>query len=139
MTIVGFSLSKIALERKEEAVTKLEIKTSINIKEVTKDKIKLIQGKDVMKFNFEYHLEYSPKLATILFEGFLLYLVDPSKSEDIVKEFKKSGKLDKEMQVRIYNAIFQKCNIKALQLEEDINLPAHIRLPHLSLNDSEKK
>ena len=139
MAAVGFSLSKIALERKESSIAKLEIKSSIHLSGVSKDKLKLIANKDTLKINFEYNLEYAPNLATIKFAGIILYAADPSESDNIIKEFKKSGKLGKDLQTGIYNFIFQRCNIKALQLEQELSLPAHIRLPYLSLNEKESK
>jgi len=140
MAAVGFSLSKIALEKKA-AIPKIDIKSKIFIKEITKDKLVLAKDKDVLNITFEFSLEYSPKLAAMDFLGNLLYLVDSSKTESIIKEFKKTGKLDKEMQVQVYNIIFQRCNIKALQMGPELGLPAHIRLPMISINEkgSEKK
>ena len=104
----------------------------INLTEVSKDKIKVFKDKDNLRICFDYHLEYTPKLATINMSGVLLFAVDSSKSDQIISSFKKNKKLDKELQILIYNIIFQKCNIKALQLEEQIGLPPHLQMPRIT-------
>jgi len=139
MAIIGFSLTKILLERKETPIRKIEVKSKLQLPSMEKQEVKLVEGRDTLKFNFEYDIEYSPELASISFKGFVLFASDPKHTEEIMKEWKKSKKINKEMQTQIYNFIFNKCNIKALQFEEDFNLPPHLQLPQIKIEDIQDK
>jgi hypothetical protein len=50
----------------------------------------------------------------------------------------KTKKLDKELMTLITNFILIKCNIKALELSQQVNLPPHIRLPLVELSSPTK-
>ncbi len=54
MAVVGFSFSKILIERKKPISQNIEIKSSINVKDISKEEIKLAEGKETLKFNFRY-------------------------------------------------------------------------------------
>jgi len=139
MTIVGFSLSKIALERTKKPLQKLELKTGIFINSITEEKSSDIsKDKTLLNLAFTYFLEYSPGIAKIEFGGSLNYLTENKKAEEIIKEFSKTKKMDKEFQSAVYNFIFQRCNLKALILEEEAGLPLHIRMPRLNISDAKK-
>lgn len=132
MAIVGFSFSKILVEKKEKAPLKTEIKSKIHITNISKDDVKLVQGKDVLRFGFEFGIEYLPNLAKIEFEGHLLLVAEPKEADEIIKKWKAGNKLDDDIRLRVYNTIFNKCNVKAFELEEDFNLPLHLRLPQIA-------
>jgi len=131
MTIVGFSLKKILIDRKEDIKGKVEVKSKINITDISEEKVELLPDKNVLRFDFEYTITYEPNLATIDFKGHTLILEEPKKAKEIIKEWKKGKKLEEDLRVRVYNVIFQKCNLKALELEEDFNLPPHLPLPRI--------
>ncbi len=138
MTVIGFTFSKISIERKAAIPQKVEIKSKINVKNISKHDVKLVTGKDTLKFDFTYKLEYAPDLAHVNFEGHLLVVLEPAKAEEVAKEWKKSKQLDEKIKFAAYNAIFHKCNVKAFELEEDFNLPLHLRLPEISPDQVKK-
>ncbi len=131
MAVVGFSFSKIFVEKKEKIPDKTKVNSKINVTKVTKEDIKLIQGKDTIKFDFEFTLDYSPNLAKLEFGGHILLVEDPKEADKIVADWKKGQKLDNDLKFKLYNLIFNKCNVKAFELEEDFNLPLHLKLPQL--------
>ena len=137
MVVVGFSFSKIFIEKKEAIPSKVEVKSKINVDDIFKEDIKLVEKKDVLRFNFTYEIEYAPNLAKIDFTGHLLVVVDPKEAEEVVKNWKKNKSIDQKIKLNVYNTIFNKCNVKAFELEEDFNLPLHLRLPLISA-DKEK-
>jgi hypothetical protein len=96
-----------------------------------KEEIKLMEGKDVIRFDFEYGITYEPDLAVIEMKGHLLYMVDPKQTKEILKVWEKSKQVADDIKLNIYNTIFHKCNIKALELEEDFSLPPHLQLPYI--------
>ena len=132
MVVVGFSFSKIFIEKKEAIPSKVEVKSKINVNDIFKEDIKLVEKKDVLRFNFTYEIEYAPNLAKIDFTGHLLVVVDPKEAEEVIKNWKKNKSLDSKIKLNVYNTIFNKCNVKAFELEEDFNLPLHLRLPLIS-------
>ncbi len=138
MEIVGFDLSKIFIERKNNPGSKWDVSTKIDIKDISKDdKIKVIEGKDIIKFNFEYTINYEPKLADISFTGFLLLLEDSKKTKEVLNEWSKKKEVLSEVKLQVFNVIFYKCNLKALQLETELNLPPHLQLPTIKEGQKE--
>ena len=139
MTIVGFSLTKILLERKETPIRKLEVKSKLQLISMERQEVKLVEGKDTLRFNFEYDIIYQPDLATISFKGYVLFVADPKYADEIMKEWKKTKAIGKELQTNVYNFIFQKCNIKALEFEDEFGLPPHIQLPQIKIEEIKEK
>ena len=116
MNIGGFSFSKISIEKKDKFPKdfgNFEVNSNLNIKEVSKEDIKIMEGKESLRLNFEYTLNYSKDIAKLSFAGSLLLLLEPKKAEDVLKNWKKGEKFDKEIQLNVFNVIFQRCSIKA--------------------------
>jgi hypothetical protein len=139
MTVVGFALSKILIERKESITGKIEVKSKLHVKNLRKEEVKLMEGKDVVRFDFDYLISYEPELAKVDMQGHLLVLVDPKQTKEILKSWAKNEQLPEELKLNVYNTIFHKCNIKALELEEDFNLPPHLQLPYIQKEQKEEK
>ena len=129
MRIIGFTFNKISIERKKEIKGKLEIKTNLNISEITKEAVELVK-EDVLKFNFSFDVLYEPGFISIRFEGSVLVIVPPDKVKEILKHWKKK-KILEYARIPLFNFILTKCNLKALGLEEEFNLPLHIPMPKL--------
>ena len=132
--IVGFGFTKLSVEKKEKAKGMIDINNNVKIKDVTQDNFSL--GKDkqnVLKFVFEFTSKYEPSVATILFEGELLYMQDPKKNKEILNSWKKDKKLPKEIMAGMLNTILTKCNIQALILSQQVNLPPPIPMPKVQV------
>ncbi len=131
---LGFGLTKISAERFVSEFTELKIDSSMNVKSIEENLAKL--GEDNQKaltISFGYSLDYSDKIAKIDLEGKLIVGVDSGKAKEIIKNWKKK-ELDEDVKVEIFNMILIKCNIKAIQLEDELGLPAHFRMPSLTSN-----
>ncbi|GAG20549.1 unnamed protein product, partial [marine sediment metagenome] len=61
-------------------------------------------------------------------------------AKDILKEWN-DKKMSEDFRITLFNIILRKSNLKAIQLEDEMNLPIHIQLPSLKKEDqvSEKK
>ena len=129
MKIIGFSLKKISVERKNPIKGKLEIKTGLNIENIIKEEVP-ISDSPALKFDFNYNINYEPNLAKLEIKGSIITLDDKSESEEILKEWK-NKKFSHSSKLAIFNFILSKCNIKAIQLEDEIGLPFHIEMPKL--------
>ena len=131
MQVIGFNFEKISAERKKMPEGKVEIKSNINIKSITQDKIELIKDKDVLKFSFEFFVDYTPGIAELKFEGSVLIILEKDKVKDILKKWKTKKILD-DIRLPLFNLIMTKSNLRALQLEEELGLPTHIPMPKLA-------
>ena len=131
MQIIGFNFSKISAEKKKALDGKIEVKSNLEVKNISPEKIEMIKDKDVLKFGFEFTIDYTPNVASIAFEGFILLIVDKEQSKEILKKWK-AKKVSDEVRIPLFNMILTKCNLKALQFEEEFGIPTHIPLPRIN-------
>ncbi len=133
MALVGFNLTKISVEKKNPISGQVNIKTNLRISDITEEKSKVELGKEntILRFDFEFTIEYEPKVASIKFEGHILELQEDKEAKIILKEWK-TKTIDEDLRLRVSNVIWTKCNVKAFLLEEEIGLPIHIPLPRLT-------
>ncbi|MCK5450045.1 hypothetical protein KAI32_04210 [Candidatus Pacearchaeota archaeon] len=124
--LIGSKFTKINAERKQNFTGKLTINTNIQIKDLEK----IEEMKDTLKASYEFEITYN-ELGKINIEGNVFV----SAASKIIKELLKSWddkKFETPEHVQITNYIIQKASIKAFELEEELGLPIHIRLPTLS-------
>lgn len=131
MKIMGFSIKKISAEAKSQPKGKLEVKQGININNIAKEEVP-ISDKPALKFDFTFSIDYAPGIAKIEMLGSIITLDDKDESKEILKEWKKKKFSDAGIKVPLFNFIMSKCNIKALQLEEELGLPFHIPMPRVA-------
>lgn len=130
MKIIGFSINKVSGEKKKELKGKSEIKSGLNIDEISKEEIN-ISDKSSLKFDFTFNIDYSPDFGNIEIRGSVMILDDKDEGKEILKEWKKK-KFIHPVKLPLFNFIMEKCNLKALQLEEELSLPFHIPFPKLT-------
>lgn len=131
MKLLGFNFTKINAEKLSEKRENISINTDINIKEIHKVESDLFKSEDeTLGISFNYIIDYKPNLAKIELSGKILIMEKPDKAKEIIKKWKKKEILE-DFQLTIFNLILRKSNLKALQLEEEINIPLHISLPTL--------
>jgi len=138
MQIIGFNFEKIQVARKGQPKGKLELKSNINIKAITQEKIEIMKDRPALKFDFEFTVDYKPNVAEIIFQGFVLGLLDKEKTREVVKKWK-TKKIPDEARVPLFNFILTKCNLKALHFEEEFGLPPHIPLPRVRADEKGQK
>lgn len=136
MAIVGFSMQKIIVERKNSPKGKINIKNNVKIKKVQKSKFNFGDGREALSYSFEFSVLYEPNVGSITISGDVINLVDAKVSKDVLSKWKKEKKVDAVMLAPVLNAVLQRCNIQALILSRDINLPAPIPLPSVSKKDA---
>ncbi len=132
MQVIGFNFEKILAERKnQKAGGKIEIKSNINVKEISPEKVDLVKDKDVLKFSFEFTIDYTPEIAKILLAGSAIIMLEKDKAKEIMKKWKSGKKIVEDIRIPLFNMIMTKSNLRALQLEEELNLPTHIPMPRI--------
>ena len=138
--IVGFGFTKITAERKEAAKGKIDINNNVTIKNVEESDLSL--GKDkqsILRFIFEFTSKYEPAIGSIMFEGEILYLEEPKKIKEILTSWKKDKKVPKELMGGLLNTILAKCNVQALIVSQEINLPPPIPMPRVQVQPQADK
>jgi hypothetical protein len=129
MGVIGFSFSKMHIEKKAPASGKIDINNNISIMNVEETSMNLGTAKQKgVKFSFEFTSKYEPKVGEMLFAGEILYLGEAKKHDEILKGWKKEKKVPKEVMRDILNTILMRCNIEAMLLSREINLPPPIPL-----------
>lgn len=137
MRIIGFNFKKINIEKISDSYENLKIKTNIDISDIKEVKNNIIKTENsLLNVNFIYIVDYEQNIAKIELSGNILFEVDSKLSEDILNEWN-SKKIPEDFKLTLFNTILRKSNVKALQLEDDLNLPLHVSLP--SLKKQEKK
>jgi len=138
MTIVGFDFTKIDAEKKAPIKGKININNNVAIKNVEEQNLHLGNEKqNAIKFQFEFTSKYDPGIGAITLGGDLIYMGDPKKVKEILDGWKKDKKLPKDISANILNNVLTRCNVQALILSRDLNLPSPIPLPKVQL-DQEK-
>ena len=136
MAIVGFNFTKVSIERFSPVKGKINISNNISIVSVEKTDLTLGSDKqNALKFGFEFTSDYQPKVGLIDLRGEVLYLHDEKKIGEIITQWKKDKKISKEVMADLLNHTLIKCNIQALILSKEINLPPPIPLPKVKVDN----
>mgnify|MGYP001401108592 CR=1 FL=1 len=130
MRIIGFNLTGISSERKDKIEGELKISQNINLIEIIKEKL-TISSEESLHIKFQFTVNYDPDIAKIEFKGNVILLPEKEDIKKILKSWK-SKKLGDEFRIPLFNFIMGKCNIKALNLEDEFGLPPHIQMPRIS-------
>jgi hypothetical protein len=131
MTIIGFELTKMLIEKKNIIKGKINIANNVAIKGAEEVKISMGPNKTALKFIFQFTTKYQPDIGEILIDGDVIYLASEEEGKTILSQWKKEKKVPKEITTPVLNYILNKCNIQALLLSREMNLPAPIPLPKI--------
>tara|TARA_Y100000310_G_scaffold95150_1_gene92996 strand:+ start:2814 stop:3236 length:423 start_codon:yes stop_codon:yes gene_type:complete len=140
MTIVGFNFTRLEAEKKDMAKGKISVGNNVSIKNVEEKNLSLANDKQkVLAFTFEFTSKYDPNIGHIKFTGDVLFMEDAKKVKELLDGWKKDKKLPKEIMTGILNTVLSKCNIQALIMSEQINLPPPIPLPKVQSEQPAQK
>jgi len=134
MPILDFRFTKIKAENSLKQIKEgVQVDMKVNFIDVEEfPKIK-DSPTSALKVGFEFNLDYKG-YGDINVMGFVVYGDENKKIKKIVDSWKKDKQLEKEISTLLMNNILVKTNVKALTLAQDINLPLHLRMPTLPLN-----
>jgi|TARA_B100001971_G_C17970491_1_gene422160 RNase P/RNase MRP subunit p29 len=129
LKVVGSRFTKLNGEVNTEFSGKVSMDTNIKVIsiELFKDK------KDTIKAPYSFEIDYKD-LGKVEIEGNLFLESDTKTIKDLVKSWK-NKKFNTDEQITITNIILQKASIKAFELEEELGLPIHIKLPTLKAKE----
>ena len=139
MKLIGFNFTKINAERYPKKESRgVKINTKIDLSEVEEVKSDVLKKDSLIAVKFLYEIDYSPDYAKITLEGNLVLAMEHKIAKNILKEWK-SKKIQDELRAFVFNIIFKKANIKALQLEEELNIPFHMPMPSIKVEDKKEQ
>ena len=134
MTIVGLQFDKIVVDRMDVPKGKMSVKNNMVIKDLEKKEINVGAGKQhLLLFKFEFVADYEPKVAKITLNGTTTYVEKPEKIDELIKGWKKEKKIPKDIMGPLLNNILNRCNVEALILAREVNLPPPIQLPKVTV------
>ena len=130
MTIVGFNFSGMNVDKREMVNEKINISNNVAITGVEKTDLALGTSKqNAIKFLFKFDTIYNPNVGSIKLTGDVIYFAEDKKVKEIIDQWKKTKKIDQTITESILNAILSKCNIQALLLSREVNLPPPLPMP----------
>ncbi|HIH38580.1 TPA: hypothetical protein HA245_06575 [Candidatus Woesearchaeota archaeon] len=133
MTIVGFGFTTIHVEKKGNPKGKVDISNNVRILSIQKKDMSWSRDdQEGLVFAFEFISGYEPNMGIIKLEGEVLYLIDKAKAKKVIDEWAKDKKISPEITENVLNTVLTKCNIEALILSQQINLPPPIPLPKVA-------
>jgi hypothetical protein len=138
MKVIGFGLKKISAEKKDLIKDKLEINTDIQIVKIYETKIELLKETTPLEFDFDLNIKYNPNIASIAITGFVVISVDKKEAKEILKKWEKK-EIEDNLRLEILNFVIAKTNLKALQIEEDLDIPYHMPFPRVSKKNQTDK
>ncbi len=136
--IVGFNFNKILVEKRKNLVKNLSIRYNLDFLDVKEESYPLKAKQKGASFDFRFTVKYNPDFASITIEGTINYMGDEKYVNNILSTWKKNKKLPREVYVGIVNFALDKCNVKALELSQDMNLPPHLPMPSVKVGDKDE-
>ena len=135
MKLAGFNFNKISIEKLSDKIEGLKINTNIDISEINPVKAGLFKTKEeFISIKFIYKVDYSPEIAKMALEGNIILAVESKIAKEVLKQWK-SKKIPEDFRLSVFNVILKKSSLKALQLEDELNLPLHLPLPTVRKED----
>ena len=132
MRLLGFNLNKISAEKHPNSSADVKIVPNVNIEDIKDVKSEGPKTKEeFIGVKFSYTINYEPGYAKLEFSGELLASVDSKVAKEVTKNWK-DKKLEGDFKVFLFNVILRRTNVKALELEDDLNLPLHVPLPSVN-------
>ena len=135
MKILGINFTKLNAEKLSIDTKGVKIGTHIDLSEIREVKSDFFSNKEkVLGIKFSYEIDYDPNFAKIKLAGNILISVNEQMSSQILEGWKTKN-LPEEFRLNVFNLILKKSSLKALQLEEELNIPLHIAMPFLKAQD----
>ena len=132
MKVIGFNFTKINIERLKDTLEpseQLKISTQIDVPELKDVKSDILKTKEeILAAKFVYGVNYDPGFAKVELEGKILMALDSKTAKEVLKQWKKK-KMPDDFRILLFNVILKKSSLKALDLEEELNLPLHMPMP----------
>jgi hypothetical protein len=139
MRLINFNFTKLNSERLKDTVSEIKFNTKIDILSISPVKSDFLRIKEeLIKIDFTYSVLYEPGLAKVELGGTMVLSIEPRIAREVLKGWKEK-ETPEEFRLFMFNTILRKSSLKALQLEEDLNLPPHLPFPSFSKENMAKR
>ena len=132
--MVGLNFDKLLVDKKKPVKAPIKINSNLAIKDLKEDKMDVPKGQKMLRFDFEFTLDYQPDTADVVVAGHVLYSEEDKKAKVMLDDWKKSKKFDPEVVRNVLNAALLRANIKALLITQEVGLPPHLQFPSVAPN-----
>lgn len=133
MKIIGFNYAKVSAERAIKWEPGKKINADIQFIDIVRDDTEMLKSGGVVRVEFKFIVTYEPKNAVIALEGFVFLNMEPNVVKDTLKFWSKKKELTEDLRAALIRFLWRKCNLKAFQLEEELNIPIHLQLPQIAI------
>jgi len=134
MAIVGLQFSKILVEKHAPVKGKVQVNNNVQLKELEKTDLMVGSAKQgALKLTFEFTAKYEPKFADMIMNGSLTFVDTPDKVNEVLEGWKKNKQLPREVTASVLNTVLSRCNIEAIILAREVNLPSPVPLPKVQV------
>ena len=131
MKFVGFNFTKISIEKMSDSLKGVKLNTKIDLVDIAPVETPLMKAdQQLLSIKFSHMINYDPDIAKIELAGRILIAMDKENAKDIIDSWK-DKKVSEDFRLALFNIVLRKSNVKAFELEEQMNLPLHIPLPTL--------
>ena len=145
MPIIGSNLNEFKLIRNEFPPKKKiklgQVKSDIKVTDVQQQDVVIPGISKCLVFNFEFSVRYAleePKneeLGNILVRGTILYVTELEKQNNLLKEWKRSKKVNSDVLKEIVGAALEISQIEALYFARKVLLPPPVPLPRIKFTE----
>jgi len=131
MKLLGFNFTKIYGEKLSSNLSNLKISSKMDIKDINEPKQNFLKTKEeILSISFSFEINYEEGIGKIILEGTLLLALDQKMFREVKKQWK-DKQTPEEFRILLFNVVIRKSSVKALELEEELNLPFHMQFPIL--------
>lgn len=135
---MGFNFTKMSAERMEHAMGKIGISNNVAIKNIEKSNLPFTKTKEEgVKFSIEFVSKYENEakkpVAMIVVSGDVMYLDDGKNIKKLLEGWKKDKQISPEIMQQVLNTALSRCNVQALILSKDLNIPPPVPLPKVNV------
>ena len=133
MALIGFHFKKMVAEKKKALTGKVNVNSNISVVNAKEAKVSMGKSKQAgIEFTFSFVVKYTPDIALIDLEGAVVYLGTEEKVKETLKEWENGKKIPHDVIEEVYNYLLVRCNVQALILGRDMQLPPHVQMPKVT-------
>ena len=129
MTLVGFHYTKISAEKKKAITGKVNASNNLVLDKVQEAKLSGSASQKGIEFTFKFMVVFEPGIGTVELQGKVVYMGTPAKVKESLDKWTKDKNLSPEILEEVYNSLLHRCNIEALLLSKEMQMPSHLPMP----------
>ncbi len=138
MAIIGFNFTKIAAQRLGTRSGKIDITNNIAVRNIETTKFAGDERRTAVRVSFRYDGVYNPKVAHLQFDGDVTLLLEKKVADELLANWKEK-RADTKILTGAMNHVLERCNIQAIILARDMNLPSPVPLRKVNMDAGKLK